>query len=143
VLWKWRARRRYNPIAREERRAMERVTSGADDWKRWWRDTGRRELRCILMTAWDPIGVSDAAEAWDEYENYEAGVAYRLRDAPNHDETRERVAEYLNHVELDFMDGVSAGRMRENGYLATALVAWHEWSYEHGGRPPHEWLPEG
>jgi hypothetical protein len=26
--------------------------------------------------------------------------------------------------------------------LAAALVAWHERSYEHSARPPHEWLPE-
>ncbi len=30
----------------------------------------QRELRCILMTAWDPIRVGDAAEAWDEYDEY-------------------------------------------------------------------------
>ena len=93
------------------------------------------------MTAWDPVGASDAPEAWDEYESYAPGVAQRLRDAPSEDAAIEQVAEYLNHVERDFM-GLTSERRRSNTYLAGSLVAWHEWSFVHGARPPHTWFPE-
>ena len=70
------------------------------------------------------------------------GVAHRLRDAPSEDAAIEQVAEHLNHVERDHIGGLTDERRRSNGYLALSLVAWHEWSFEHGGRPPHTWLPE-
>jgi hypothetical protein len=141
-VWKWRARRAIKPIVEEYRAAAERVNRGADDWLGWWRAGGQRELRCILMTAWDPIGVGDAPEAWDEYDRYEPGVAYRLRDAADPDEAAKQVAEYLDHVERDFIECLTNEGSRKNRYLANALVAWHEWSFEKGGRPPQEWLPE-
>ena len=127
----------------DEHRAAERlVDDGPEDWVRWWRATGHRELRCILMTAWDPIGVSDTVEAWDEYDSYALGVAYRLRDAANADDAVERVADYLDHVERDSMGLLTKESSRANRRLAESPVAWHEWSFEQGGRPPHEWLPE-
>ena len=95
------------------------------------------------MTAWDPVGAGDAPEAWDEYDSYAPAVAYRLRDATDPDAATESVAAYLNHVERDFMGGLMGDRGRTNADLAETLVAWHEWSFEHGGRPPREWLPEG
>jgi hypothetical protein len=93
------------------------LARGSEEWLGWWRTTGERELRCILMTAWDPVGAGDAPEAWDEYDSYAPVVAHRLRDATHE-------------------------RRRQNGYLARALVAWHEWSFQHGGRSPHTWLPD-
>jgi hypothetical protein len=81
------------------------------------------------MTAWDPIGVSDVREAWDEYDGYAPGVAYRLRDATDGDEAIERVAEYLDHVERDFMGTLMEKRRQANRHLAESLVAWYEWSY--------------
>lgn len=140
LLWKWRARRAIGPLLREQRADSERVDGGADDWLRWWRATGERELRCILMTAWDPIGVGDAPEAWDEYDDYAPGVAHRLRDAADPDEGATHVAEYLNHVERDFMGNLTSERRRANRYLADSLLAWHEWSFERAGRPPQEWI---
>ena len=123
-----------------DRRQLDRV--GDDDWPAWWRASGQRELRCILMTAWDPVGVGDAPEAWDEYDNYAPGIAHRLRDATDRDEVVENVAEYVNHVEQDFMGVLTDERRRRNGYLAECLAAWHEWSFEHRGRPPHEWIDD-
>jgi hypothetical protein len=141
-LWKWRARRATKPIRDEHRAATHRVESGSEEWLRWWRANGERELTCILMTAWDPVGASDVPDAWDEYESYVPAVAYRLRDAPDEHAAIEQVAEYLDHVERDFMGGLTDERRRSNGYLAGTLVAWHEWSFHHGGSPPHTWLPE-
>lgn len=98
VLWRWRARRAIRPMVAEQQAAMEQLGRGPDDWLRWWRATGERELQCILMTAWDPIGVNDAPEAWDEYDDYVPGVADRLRDARDFDDAATGVADYLNHV---------------------------------------------
>ena len=54
-----------NQIRRELAATTEAVNRGGEEWLGWWRRTGERELRCIVMTAWDPIGVRDVAEAWD------------------------------------------------------------------------------
>ena len=142
LLWKWRARRAIKPLLEEHRADSERVGLGTDEWLRWWRETGERELRCILMTAWDPIGVGDAPEAWDEYESYAPGVAHRLRDATDSAEGAKHLAEYLNHIERDFMENLTNERRRANGYLADSLLAWHEWSFTRGGRSPQHWLDE-
>jgi hypothetical protein len=143
VLWKWRARRAVKPIRKEHDAALEQINRGADDWLGWWRSFGERELRCILMTAWDPICVGDAPGAWDEYDEYAPSVAYRLRDGSDADAAMQDVEEYLNHVERDFMGrDLTEQRRRANGYLAATLVAWHEWSFRRAGLPPGEWPGE-
>jgi hypothetical protein len=111
------------------------VDSGSPGWREWWLERGERELRCILMTAWDPIGVGDAPEAWDEYETYALEVARILRETMDPQEAAVRVAEYLDGVEQDSME-LSSGQDRlHNARLAASLVAWHEWSYTRGGLP--------
>lgn len=37
----------------------------------------QKEIRTVLLQEWDPIGVSETPEAWDEYDSYIGGV-YRL-----------------------------------------------------------------
>jgi hypothetical protein len=81
------------------------------------------------MTAWDPIGVSDAPEAWGEYDDYAPGLAHRLRDAAHIDEAIDQVAEYLDYVEREWMETLTADHSRKNRSFAETLVAWHEWSY--------------
>jgi hypothetical protein len=103
---------------------------------------GERELRCIFMAAWDPVPTGGTPEAWDEYDNYIAGVAYRLRDTKDDDESARAVAAFLNHLERDYMGGLKPEAERRNGFLADTLVAWHEWSFLRGGRPPHEWIDD-
>jgi hypothetical protein len=136
MLSRWRARRDIKPLLEEIEADSEQVGRGTDEWLRWWRGGGERELQCILMTAWDPIGVSDAVEAWDEYNGYAPGVAHRLRDATDPDKAAEQVTEYLNHIEHDYMGNLTNERRKANGYLAEALVAWYEWSFEQDGRAP-------
>lgn len=126
-------------MLKEEADDQRRVDEGPEAWLQWWNEIGKRELRCILMTAWDPIGVSDTPEAWDEYDSYLPGVAYRLRDAPDTDAAAEAAAAYLGHVESDFM-GIERNDRARPLYLGETLAAWHEWSFLHGGRPPHEWI---
>ena len=103
-----------------------------DDWRAWWSRHGERELRCILMTAWDPIGVSSAPNAWDEYDDYAFTIARRLYEASDVTMACEQVAAALDQVEADlgYGGGVAA---RRNRSLALAIVAWHEWSFARGG----------
>jgi hypothetical protein len=142
-LWRWRARRQARPIVEEAKADAERIERGVEEWQRWWRHTGERELRCILMTAWDPIGVGDAPEAWNEYDSYIAGVGSRLQEMTDPDRAAESaVAEYLDHVERDFMEAWTPERGRANVDLADSLAAWHEWSFLRGGRPLREWVDD-
>jgi hypothetical protein len=141
VLWRLWARLATRPLRAETAAAREQLERGPQDWLAWWTASGERELRCILMTAWDPIGVADAPEAWDEYDDYLPGVAARLRDAKGFERKLASVHEYLNHLERDFIiEELTQKRNEHNAYLAECIVAWHDWSYERGGRPPHEWL---
>lgn len=141
-LFDWRARRFIAPMVNEMQRDEQRNASGSEAWSQWWNDHGERELRCILMTAWDPVGSSDEPMAWDEYDGYMAGVAHRLRDTADDDEAADSVAAFLNHVERDYMGGLTPAAERRNGFLAHTLVAWHEWSFLRRGRPPHEWIDD-
>lgn len=103
------------------------------EWLRWWRSSGEGELRCILMTAWDPVGVSDEPAAWDEYDGYLLGVANVVRTADDADAASERVAAQLDHIERDFMGGATGERRHVNRAVADAIVAWHEWSTRRAG----------
>ncbi len=70
-------------------------------------------------------------------------MAARLRDIPDEEEAARSVAEYLRHVQRDYMadapDERAAWRIDS---LAAALVAWHTWSFKHRGAPPSDWLPD-
>ena len=122
-------------------RRLEKPSS--DEWPRWWEARGERELRCILMTAWDPLSVGAVPEAWDEYDGYAVEVARRLRDSTDSDQAAGRVAEYLDRVERDQMEMETAGHGLELRRLAESLVGWYEWSFRRGGLPPREWIGEG
>jgi hypothetical protein len=117
------------------------VNDGSTEWRQWWKEHGERELRCILMSAWDPCGVGDYPGAWDEYDSYLPAVAHRLRDAAAPQEAEQSVAAYLDHVEQDFM-GSGPNSSEKNRYLGETLVAWHEWSFLRRGRPPPEWIDD-
>ncbi len=113
-------------------RPTEHGDSGSRGWQEWWRERGERELQCILMTAWDPIGVGDAAEAWGEYETYAPKLARILRETKDPQEAAAQVAEYLGSVERHSM-GLNSDQGRlDNARLAASLVAWHQWSYAPG-----------
>jgi hypothetical protein len=59
----------------------------------------RVEIRRILMSKWDPIGVSDVPEAADEYDMY-IGAIYGMLDR---NATDAEIAEYLLSVETGRM----------------------------------------
>lgn len=95
------------------------------------------------MTAWDPVGAGFEPNAWDEYDDYAFGVARQLYEAPNAEVAREQVARALDEAETDFMGTESSGRSSSTQQLATALVAWHEWSFVRAGVNGHRFLPTG
>jgi len=61
------------------------------DWHMWWKHSGAKELRQILMDEWDPIHVAGVPEAADEYDSYLGQIAERLRAGAS----GEGIAEYL------------------------------------------------
>jgi hypothetical protein len=66
--------------------------------ERWWRDRGYTELRELLLREWDPIGISQLADAQhDEYEHYAGQIVRRLRAGA----TEEEVAAVLESFRLD------------------------------------------
>jgi hypothetical protein len=92
------------------------------------------------MTAWDPVGAGDVPEAWDEYDSYALSIVRLLQDAAHAEEQCSTVADHLTRIEVEAMGlAASEQRAREIFHVASLLVAWHEWSYTHGGRPPREW----
>jgi len=68
------SRMRHKPASPEEIEAMQpchdelaldaqRLNDGPADWRRWWTEHGEREVRCILMSAWDPVTAGDNSRA--------------------------------------------------------------------------------
>jgi hypothetical protein len=94
------------------------------------------------MTAWDPVGAGDQPEAWDEYDTYALQIARQLHEASDAEAAQTAVADYLTRTEVESMGIESEQRASANDYLASALVAWHEWSYARGGRPPRDWIDD-
>jgi hypothetical protein len=59
----------------------------AQEYERWWRERGDRELRELLLHEWDPIGIAKIAdEQLDEYEHYAGQLARRLRAGASDEE---------------------------------------------------------
>jgi hypothetical protein len=92
------------------------------DWHMWWKRSGARELRRMLMAEWDPIGVREIPGAADEYDAYLGPIASRLRA----DATTEEIAAFLTDVEEVGMGlGASDTARRRNVALAARLRAWY------------------
>ena len=113
--------------------------SGSPGFERWWEIHGRDGLRCLLIGAWDPAGVSYLAHQWDRYDRHLAGVAARLREHAGTEDWEEdaaqAVAEHLCDIDRDDADTPGA-RHRDYGDIAGLLVAWYEYSFILGGRVP-------
>jgi len=54
----------------------------------------RRDIRRVLLTVWDPIGVKDAPEAQDEYDGYLGDVFALLTEGKSDD----AIVDYLLRV---------------------------------------------
>lgn len=74
----------------------------ADQFARWWRETGEHELRQLLLWRWDPIGVADYFPSTaDEYDSYAPQLVQVLRRGGDADV----IAAHLRDVERRSMDG--------------------------------------
>jgi hypothetical protein len=92
------------------------------DWHMWWKRSGARGLRQILMEEWDPIGVKGHPEAVDEYDGYLPQVASRLRA----DATTGEIATFLTEVEEDRMGlGRSPAARMRNRAVAAHIRTWY------------------
>lgn len=106
-----------------------------EDWRRWWDRSGASELRCIVMTSWDVLGVMEFG-IWDEYDAYLVSVGNRLRLCPA-DRAVSEIVGFLSHVQLDFI-GMSTARPELHRDAATTIVGWYGWSRERDRVPPLE-----
>jgi hypothetical protein len=93
-----------------------------DDFERWWRTTGFRELRQVLLWRWDPLGVDDCFPATeDEYDAYARPVAELLAGGAD----AEAIVDLLAEIEHDVMSVVGGtGR----GPIGEIVVEWYEQS---------------
>jgi len=81
--------------------------------------------RCdeVLHYIWDPIGVSDAPGARDEYEGYLPQVFKLVLREAEIDE----ITEHLLKIEVDRM-GLAPNRSGARA-AAAVLLEWHEWIF--------------
>lgn len=97
----------------------------AEEFGRWWKETGEFELRQILHWKWDPIGVSSAFPyAADEYDSYAPGIGSAISKGASPDD----VAQLLSSIEQDRM-GLGEGSAKRRQAVAEDIVAWFDSSH--------------
>ena len=89
-------------------------------WHIWWSVRGESELRALMMSAWDPIGVQDEPAAAGEYDSYVPEVGRLLRDRRSVDE----IARYLTDVRVELI-GLPADEALDRA-AAQAIRDWYE-----------------
>ena len=88
----------------------------------WWKRSGARELRQLLMEEWDPIHVRGVPETADEYDAYLPRIVGQLREGA----TDQDIAAYLTDVEEVQMGLAPSAAARErNQALAGRLRSWY------------------
>ena len=92
------------------------------EFARWWRETGERELRQLLLWRWDPIGVADYfPNTADEYDGYAPQLVQVLRKGGD----AAAVSAHLGEVEHQSMDGPFTSPERLD-YLGSLIREWYE-----------------
>jgi hypothetical protein len=99
------------------------------EWHVWWKHRGARELRRLLLNSWDPIGVRDAPEAWDEYDGYMSPIVSLLEQ----DKSVRKLAKYLRHVRVDLM-GVGPDK-KTDLQAASEIHAWYQTAMKQAATP--------
>jgi hypothetical protein len=89
------------------------------EWQRWFRIRGQRELRDLVMSELDPIGVADEPEAADEYDGYLGRIAERLRGRSS----AEDIAALLGSFRTDDM-GLKPD-FEADRRVASHLITWY------------------
>jgi hypothetical protein len=102
------------------------------EWHLWFKRRGGRALRDLVMREWDPIGVSGAPEALDEYDGYLGRIAERLRrEAP-----AEEIADLLGSFRTSDM-GLRSDPQADLR-AAHVLIAWYARAMATNGRAEEE-----
>jgi hypothetical protein len=86
---------------------------------RWWKPHMGTELRALLMTCWDPIGVNDAPEAQSEYDGYLGPLMEMLSKGAD----AQKVARYLANIQTEDMD--LPATPEELRGAADRIVGWY------------------
>jgi hypothetical protein len=86
-----------------------------EEWGRWYARRGRLDIALLLFAVWDPIGVNEEPEAYDEYDSYTANCLQSI----SHGDA-ESLAEVLAGIERSKM-GFSTPATRLVG-AATVIV---------------------
>ncbi len=79
------------------------------------------ELRKVLLSDWDPLGISDFPEASDEYDTY-LGYIFHLIDSGS---TAIELSEYLFDVELNYM-GIPGPSAEDLIQISQSLISIYE-----------------
>jgi hypothetical protein len=90
-----------------------------EDWHSWWKTSGAQELRKLLMTYWDPIGVNGIPEAADEYDSYLGPLAKKLREGAD----ARGVSEYLSEIQRKRME--IPARDDQLAYVSERVANWY------------------
>ena len=77
-------------------------------------------IKALLLHEWDPIGVSDVAEANDEYDAYAFQVHKMVREGAD----ATAIARYLNWVVTSRM--LLPSKLDQDRAIATKAIAIHE-----------------
>ena len=92
----------------------------AQDFARWWSQTGEHELRQVLYWKWDPIGVNFAfPNTADEYDAYAPEVVSALRNGAS----EEQVLDLLKTIEHKRI-GLNRDRTDELRSLVSDITTW-------------------
>lgn len=95
----------------------------AREWVRWWRIEGLREMRAILWTEWDPLGLCSIDPDWpeDEYDSYASVLASKLRRGND----RTDIVGYLTTSLVDKHDVITPKWIARCEAAADALIEWY------------------
>jgi hypothetical protein len=122
------SRQQIQPLLDEAAAARALLGTAPEPWLRWWRTSGEAELRCILMTGWDPVGAVDAG--WDEYDDYLEGIVNLVRSSIDPERAASGLADHLDHITRDYMGTFTDRQRHKNQWIAEAIVAWHLWTQD-------------
>ncbi|RKQ88310.1 hypothetical protein C8N24_6352 [Solirubrobacter pauli] len=124
------SREQVRPLLDEMAASRALLETAPEPWLRWWRTSGEAELRCILMTGWDPVGAIDAC--WDEYDDYLEGIVNRVRSPADHEHIAPGLADHLDHLIRDYMGTLTDRQRHTNRWIAEVIVTWHRWTQDRG-----------
>jgi hypothetical protein len=93
-----------------------------DEFARWWKETGERELREVLFWKWDPIGVNVVfPRTANEYDGYAPQVVAALRKGASEAE----IIDLLRGFERDHM-GLHSASVERLEPVASDICGWFE-----------------